>query len=320
MTGKVLVTGATGFVGGFLCRTLMDAGWSVRGTLLEGEDPASLAFGVEPAPVAPLGEATDWRAALAEVDTVIHLAARVHIMDDPAADPLRAFRQVNVAGSLKLGREAARAGVRRLVFISSIKVNGEESVSPYRHDSPVHPVDPYGISKWEAELGLREIARHSGLELVVLRPPLVYGPGVKANFFNLLKVVHRGIPLPLGSIDNRRSLVFVGNLVDALARCADHPAAAGGTYLVSDGDDVSSAELARRIGRALGAPARIFPVPVPLMKLAGMLTGKGAAVQRLTGSLVVDTSALARDLGWRPPFTMDQGLQETAAWFKSRTS
>jgi nucleoside-diphosphate-sugar epimerase len=314
--GQLLVTGASGFVGTFLCRRLLAGGFAVRGTLLAGETPAALVPGVQPVLVEPLGAATSWQEALAGIKTVIHLAARVHIMEDPSADPLEEFRKVNVEGTLKLAREAAKAGVTRFVFISSIKVNGEESPEPYSHDAAPHPTDPYGVSKWEAEIGLRSIANETGLELVVVRPTLVYGPGVKANFFNMLKAVRRGIPLPLASINNRRSLTYVGNLADALAVCAVHPGAAGNTYLVSDGEDVSTAQLIRRAAAALGVPARLLPFPVALMKWAGRLTGRSAIVQRLTGSLTVDGSSIRNDLGWQPPFSMEQGLWETAQWFK----
>jgi nucleoside-diphosphate-sugar epimerase len=311
---SVLVTGATGFVGRALCLRLLAKGCAVRGTLLASEDPASLPDGVEPVTVQPLGAATPWSHALAGIDTVVHLAARVHIMADPAADPLAEFRGVNVEGSSRLAREAAAAGVRRLVFISSIKVNGEESAVPYGADSPVHPCDPYGVSKWEAECALRRIEAETGLEVVVVRPTLVYGPGVKANFLSLLRVVGRGIPLPLGSIANRRSLIYLGNLVDALAACGSHPAAAGRTYPVSDGEDVSTPELIRRAARALGRPVRLVPFPVGLLVLAGRLTGRSGAVRRLSESLSVDSSCIRQELGWRPPFTMAQGLAETAAW------
>lgn len=318
LIGKhVLVTGATGFVGRFLCSRLLAEGFSVRATLLSSETSASLVTGVEPVTIQPLGSDTHWQHALTGIDTIIHLAARVHIMDDPSADPLTEFRKVNTEGTKQLANEAAKAGVKRLVFISSIKVNGEETELPYTENSPTQPTDPYGISKWEAEQALRQIEKETGLEVVVVRPTLVYGPGVKANFFNMLKAVQRGVPLPLASIANQRSLIYVGNLVDALAVCATHPAAVGQTYLVSDGEDVSTPELIRRTAAALGVPARLLPFPPSLMHLAGKLTGKSAAVNRLTGSLTVDSSKIRRELGWMPPFTMEEGLRETAAWFRS---
>ena len=314
---SVLVTGATGFVGHFLCERLLAQGFSVRGTMLKSENPESLVAGVEPVTVELLGVNTPWSHALTDVETIIHLAARVHIMDDASTDPLMEFRKVNVEGTAQLAREAANAGARRLVFISSIKVNGEESVTPYRHDTPPDPTDPYGISKWEAEQALRRIEAETGLEVVIVRPTLVYGPGVKANFLNMMKIISNGFPLPLASITNKRSLIYVGNLVDALATCAVHPAAAGKTYLVSDCEDVSTPGLIRRTASALGVPARLIPFPVSLMRLAGKLTGKSGAVNRLTGSLTVDSSKIQRELGWKPPFTMDEGLRETARWFKN---
>lgn len=314
---NVLVTGATGFVGSRLCNNLTALGWRVHGTVLPSETPLGLAPGVVPVTVEPLSAETPWSHALAGIETVIHLAARVHVMDDQAADPLSEFRRVNVEGTLRLAREAAASGVKRLVFISSIKVNGEETATPYRADSPPAPTDPYGISKWEAEKAIREVEAETGLQVVVVRPTLVYGPGVKANFLAMVKAVSRGYPLPLASVSNRRSLTYVGNLVDALAACAVHPAAAGETFLVSDGEDVSSPELVARIAAALGVRPRLFPFPVTLMRLAAALGGKGAAVDRLAGSLTVDISGIRRRLDWHPPFTMEQGLRETAQWFRS---
>lgn len=317
LSGSVLVTGATGFVGHFLCDCLLSQGFGVRGTLLKSESASSLVDGVEPVIVEPLGADTPWSHAFVGVNTIVHLAARVHIMDDSAVDPLTEFRKVNVEGTLKLARDAVNAGVKRLLFISSIKVNGEENSKPYSHNSPPNPSDPYGISKLEAEKAIRKIEAETGLEVVVVRPTLVYGPGVKANFLNMMKIISRGIPLPLASITNRRSLIYVGNLVDALTTCATHPSAAGKTYLVSDGEDVSIPELIRRTADALGMSAHLFPVPVSLMKLAGKLTGKSGAVNRLTGSLTVDCSKIRRELDWHPPYTIDDGLRKTAEWFNS---
>ena len=316
----VLVTGATGFVGRYLCSRLLEEEFRVRGTLLESEDPSSLVSGVKPVTVKPLGRDTEWRPALAGVDTVIHLAARVHIMNDPSSDPLAEFRNVNVEGTAHLAWEAAKAGIKRFVFISSIKVNGEESSMPYTANSPSLPSDFYGISKWEAEQALRKIEAETMLEVVVVRPTLVYGPGVKANFFNMMKIISKGIPLPLASVVNKRSLIYVVNLVDALASCAKHPAAAGQTYLVSDGEDVSTPEIIRRIADALGVPARLFPFSPSLIRLAGRLTGRIAPVNRLTGSLAVDSSKIRKELEWSPPFTMSQGLILTAEWFWNQNS
>ena len=319
--GTVLITGATGFVGHYLCERLLAEDFIVHGTLLASETPSSLVDGVIPVTVEPLGADTQWIHAFAGVNTIIHLAARVHIMEDSAVDPLSEFRKVNVAGTERLAHEAARAGVKRLVFISSIKVNGEEtpnSYNSYNSDSPAKPSDPYGISKWEAEQALHRIETETDLEVVIVRPTLVYGPGVKANFLKMVKIIQRGIPLPLATIKNRRSLIYVGNLVDALVTCAVHPNAAGNTYLVSDGEDISTSDLIRRTAKALGAPERLFTVPLSLMLLAGKLTCKSSAVKRLTGSLAVDSSKIRLELGWIPPFTMNEGLNETALWFKTQ--
>jgi len=312
---KVLVTGATGFVGRFLCELLVARGMSVRGTLLPGEPPSSLVAGVESTSISPLGPDTKWGEAVSGVETVLHLAARVHMMNDTAVGPLAEFRRVNALGTEHLANAAAAAGVKRLVFVSSIKVNGEETATPYTPCSPENPTDPYGASKWEAEKTLRRIEAETGLEIVIIRPTLVYGPGVKANFLNMMKLVHRGIPLPLASITNKRSLIYVGNLVDALATCVAHPVAPGKTYMVSDGEDVSTPELIRKAATALSVPTHLFPVPVCLMRLAGKLTGKSAAVSRLTGSLTVDCSKIRQELGWTPPFSMEEGLRNTAEWY-----
>ena len=313
---RLLITGANGFVGRVLTRRLLDAGYTVRGTLLSGESSESLTPGVLPTVVAPLGPDTFWQQALQGLDTVIHLAARVHVMDENAADPLQLFREINTAGTECLAREAARAGVRRLVFVSTIKVNGEESSTPYNEKSPFNPQEPYATSKMEAEVALRRVEEETGLELVIVRPPLVYGPWVKANFLKMLQTIKRGVPLPLASVQNRRSFIFVGNLADVLSLCAIHPKAAGRTFPVSDGEDLSTAQLVRHCADLLGIQPRLFPCPVVLLRHAGRITGKGAAVERLVGSLSIDSSAIRNELGWQPPFTISEGLQETVEWFR----
>lgn len=315
---RVLVTGATGFIGSFLCKRLLDNNMFVRGTLLPSEVASSLVPGVQPALIEPLGSETSWDNSLAGIDTVVHLAARVHIMEDTSSDPLSEFRRINVDGTARLARESVKMGVKRLVFVSSIKVNGEETVFPYTSESQPVPTDDYGISKWEAEQALRKIECETGLEVVVVRPTLVYGPGVKANFLNLLDVVYRGFPLPLSSISNLRSFIFVGNLVDALVKCTVHPAAAGNTYLVSDGEDVSTPELIRRTAVSLGVKERLFAFPVNFMKLVGVLMGKSGAVNRLTGSLTVDGSKIRQELNWNPPFSLEHGMRETALWYLNK--
>ncbi len=314
----VFTTGANGFVGRALCEKMLTKGWQVRGTVRSARGKVIIPAGVEAVQIQSIGPNTDWSKALADVDTVVHLAARVHVMNDTAVDPLAAFREVNVAGTERLARMAAANGVKRFVFLSSVKVNGEGRNSPYaEHDVPA-PQDFYGVSKWEAEQVLNKILEETGLEIVIIRLPLVYGPGVKANFLRMVDVVNRGFPLPLASINNRRSLIYLGNLVDAIAACVTHPKAAGQTYLVSDGEDVSTPELIRRVADALGKTARLFPFPPALMKIAGRLTGKSDAVDRLLGSLVVDSSKIRRELGWKPPYTMEEGLKETGEWFKRR--
>lgn len=306
------MTGASGFVGSMLCAELARRGLPVRAAL---RDSANLDIaGCEAVKISSIDSKTDWSDALTGMDVVIHLAARVHVMLDDASDPLEEFRRVNVAGTEHLARSAAASGVRRLVYVSSIKVNGEASREGEKFsesDMPA-PQDPYGVSKCEAEQALYRVAAETGLEVVIIRPPLVYGAGVKGNFAQMLKVLHKGIPLPLASVNNRRSLVYVGNLVDALILCAMHPAAAGQTYLVSDGEDISTPDLLRQLGAAIGHPARLFSCPQALLKLAGRMTSKADQIERLLGSLQIDSGKIRRELGWTLPYTLSQGLQLTA--------
>jgi nucleoside-diphosphate-sugar epimerase len=312
---NVLITGATGFVGTALINRLKQENLRLTAAVLDGNDIGQLPLEVKQVVVEPLSESCDYSAALQQVDIVIHLAARVHIMQDSASDPLQEFRKVNLHGTERLARQAAQAGVNRFVFISTIKVLGEETVTPYRDDAPLAPLDHYGTSKAEAEIALRRVAEETGLEVVIIRPPLVYGPGVKANFRQLMSIVSRGVPLPFASINNKRSLIFVGNLADALASCVLHPNAAGQIFLVSDGRDVSSPELIRLVASALGISVRLFPFPPGLLRIAGEFLGKYSAVERLIGSLQVDSLKIRRELGWHPPFTMEEGLADTASWF-----
>lgn len=314
MTIKFLITGANGFVGKALCAELLRQGYPVRAAVRSGDTSIE---NLEVAAVGSIDGETDWTDALRGVDVVIHLAARVHVMRDPAQDPLAEFRRVNTLGTETLARAAARAGVKRFIFLSSIKVNGEETrgTAFTELDAP-NPQDPYAISKWEAEQALHRIAADTGMEVVVLRCPLVYGPGVKGNFLRLMQAVARGIPLPLALADNRRSLIYLGNLTGAISACLHHPEAVGKTYLVSDGEDVSTAQLILQMARALGRPARLWPCPLGLMRLAAMMTGKSDEVTRLLGSLCIDSSKIRRELGWRPSHTLAQGLAETAAWHR----
>jgi nucleoside-diphosphate-sugar epimerase len=245
---------------------------------------------------------------------VVHLAARVHVINDTVADPLAEFRKSNVEATLALATQAAQAGVQRFIFISSVKVNGEHTQPghTFRADDTPSPQDPYGISKMEAEVGLRAIAQQTGMEVVIIRPPLVYGPGVKANFASMVQWLQRGVPLPLGAIHNRRSLVALDNLVDLITTCLDHPAAANQTLMVSDGEDVSTTELLRRMAAALGIPARLLPVPQRLLEWGATLVGKKEVAQRLFSSLQVDAQPTRQLLGWKPPVSLDQGLRQVA--------
>jgi nucleoside-diphosphate-sugar epimerase len=309
---RILLTGASGFVGTALLPELLRRGHAVRAV---ARRPLSHPDSVV---VPEIGPDTDWHATLESCDAVVHLAARVHVMQDDATDPLAAFRRVNTAGTLALAEQAAAAGVRQFVFASTVKVLGEASAPgrPFTDADPLAPNDPYAISKAEAERGLAAIAARTGMRIAVLRPPLVYGPGVGANFLRLMQAVARGSPLPLGAVANRRSLVYVGNLADAILFCVEN-AEARGSYLVSDGEDLATPALVRRLGAALGRRARLLPVPPALLRAAGALLGKRAQVDRLIGDLAVAPTGLGQ-LGWRPPFDVDEGLRATAAWFRQR--
>lgn len=317
MTQRVLVTGANGFVGRAVCRALLQRGDSVVGLVRRAQTTVE---GVREW----LFDANDfegmdarWPLAM-QCDAVVHLAARVHVMQDTLADPLAAYRATNVEGALRVARAARRAGAHRFVFVSSVKAVGEGSDGrPLTETDPAAPSDPYGISKLEAERALLAYGRESGLEIVIVRPPLVYGPGVRANFLQLMNAIARGIPLPLGAIAARRSLVFVDNLADALVHCTTDPRAIGETFHVTDGRDLSVAELARLLAMQLHVPARLVPVPVGVLRLAGRLTGRSAQIDRLIGELRLDSSHLRERLGWYPPHTVEHGLLETAAWYRS---
>lgn len=310
----IAVTGATGFIGSALIKRLVNDCRSVT-ALTRNATP------VGPARVHSVGNlecSTKLKGALAGADAVVHLAARVHMMAESAGeDTLALYRSVNVEGSRRVAEAAASAGVRRLVFLSSIKVLGEATflTKPFTASDTPRPLDAYGQTKWEAEQVLWDVARETGLEVVVVRPPLVYGPGVKANFERLMKLVQRGVPLPLGGVRNRRSMVGLDNLVDLLIRCVDAPEAAGQTFLVSDGRDLSSPELIRLIAQAMGRSPRLLPVPKAILRLAGSITGKQAEMDRLCGSLQVDSSETRRVLQWEPPISVEEGIQRTVNAF-----
>lgn len=307
-----LVTGANGFVGSALCTRLRRDGVSVRGTARTLNSQLGFADDVA---IAPLSSETDWTSALRNVEQVVHLAARVHVMNDKNSDPLAEFRRVNVEGTANFARQAAATGVRRFIFLSSIKVNGEFTTvrQLFTADDVPAPEDPYGVSKHEAEQLLRQIATETGMEVVIIRPPLVYGPGVKANFESMMRWLARGVPLPLAAVtNNRRSLVALDNLVDLIVTCLNHPAAANQTLLVSDGEDLSTADLLRRVGAALGRPARLFYVPTTLLKLGATVVSKPGIYERLCGSLQLDITKTRQLLDWTPPLSVDEGLRRAA--------
>lgn len=306
---QILVTGATGFIGAAVCKTLLDIA-EVRGVVRASSSAEELPESLEIVQ-GELSETFDWSGSLDGIDAVVHCAARVHVTHESATDPLSEFRAVNVAGTMALARQAAKAGVKRFVFISSIGVNGGETFDkPYSANDTAQPHTEYAVSKYEAELGLRQLASESGMEVVIIRPPLVYGANAPGNFSMLLKLLKSGIPLPLASLStNRRSFVYLGNLVDLVIVCLKHPAAANETFLVSDGEDISTADLLRRLGSALGEPVRLIHMPVWWLRLGARLLGKAGAFQSLSGSLQVDIGKAYALLGWKPPIGLGDGLR-----------
>jgi nucleoside-diphosphate-sugar epimerase len=307
----VLVTGASGFIGRALCQHLVSSGLAVMPVVRQPSAvPGEQVLGAS--------DAQAWHEALRNSQSVVHLAGRAHVMLEHARDPLQAFREANVQTTLTLAEQAAKAGVRRFVFVSSIKVNGEQTApgSCFTAQDTPRPADPYAVSKWEAEQGLKKIAQRTGMELVIIRPPLVYGPGVKGNFAQMLRWVSRSVPLPLGGIRNQRSMIALDNLVILLALCAlpeRSPLAAGQTFLVCDGPSVSTPELLRKIAKAYDRQIWLAPVPPVLLRLLAKLLGRGPAVDRLLGSLVIDDGPTRRLLNWQPPVSMDEQLKRMAS-------
>jgi nucleoside-diphosphate-sugar epimerase len=323
----IAVTGANGFVGRVLCDQLRSQGFGVRRLMrsTSGSDTNVIQTG-------DINPKTDWSTALDGISTVIHCAARAHVMNDLATDSLAAYRSVNVGGTRRLAEQAVACGVKRLVFLSSVKVNGEKTevgkpfLSPglpstrngWTKQSPFQtpvPEDDYGISKWEAEQALWQVAQQTGLEVVVVRSPLVYGPGVRANFLRLMRMVQRGWLLPFGLVNNRRSMVALDNLVDLLIRCVESPKASRQTFMVSDGQDLSTPQLVRGLARVMGVPARLVPVPHWMLRLGGKLIGRQEEIERLIGSLQVDISHTCATLDWKPPISVEDGLRRAAEWF-----
>lgn len=315
---RVLVTGATGFVGRVLSNRLSELGYAVRCTT-RNRLPNPQKERYDAITVGDMHGGTDWSTALSGVSIVFHLAARTHVLRETTRDAFATYRRTNVEATRCLAQAAVRAGVRRLVFLSSIKVNGERTLDrPFDEATTPQPEDAYGISKWEAEQALWHVTRDQGMDSVILRSPLVYGPGVKGNFLRLMHWTARGVPLPLASVDNRRSMISVGNLADALVALGTTPAAAGKTYLVSDGVDVSTPGLIRSLAAVLMVRPRLLPCPLPLLLMGATTLGKREELRRLTGSLQIDSSKIRRELAWAPRWTPAESLAQTAQWYHSQ--
>jgi nucleoside-diphosphate-sugar epimerase len=308
------VTGAGGFVGQALCRRLLADGWRVRGAVRTSQGTI-MTDGVEIIHIGGIERAVDWPALLSGMEVIVHLAARVHVARETALDPSAAFREINVRATERLAKAATVAGVKRLIYISTVKVHGEVSQKPLTEEDPIAPSDPYSVSKWEAEQVLRRISGETGLDVVIMRPPLVYGPGVKAKFLSLLQWVAGVFPLPFGAIENRRSLIYLENLVDAISVVMIRPEAAGQTFLVSDGQDVSTPQLIRQIATSMHIQPRLWPVSTKLLKFLGSISGHNAETAKIIGSFSVDTSKIGERLQWRPPYAFEEGIHETVKWY-----
>jgi nucleoside-diphosphate-sugar epimerase len=314
---NILVTGATGFVGKPLCDRLVSEKNIISATIRNVDDKDKLPTEIKPILINSLRDELPTEQ-LSNTEVVIYLAARVHQMNDNSPNALDAYREINTKAAISLANQAEENGVTRFIYLSSIKVNGEGLTDPYSEKDTPNPIDPYGQSKWEAEQSLLTLAQETSLEVVIIRPPLIYGPNVKANFLQLLKIIDKSIPLPFGTINNARSMLFIGNLVDAIITCLDHPNAKNQTFIVSDGEDLSTTNLIRRLGKALGKSPLLLPIPAELLRLTTKLLGKADIGDRLLGSLQVDSGKIRQMLDWTPPYTVDQGLQATADWFKTR--
>ena len=313
---RVLITGASGFVGRSVCEAALNLGTEVRGCYRSESSRKFVPKGVERFRIPSVDHMTDWSEALEGVGAVIHLAGRTHVMNEMDRDVLAIYREVNAAGTARLARMSADFGIRRFVYVSTTKVNGEETVDgPFTEEQDPQPEDAYAISKWESEQELRRIGAESDLEIVTLRSPLVYGRGVRANFLRLLQLVRKGVPLPFASVRNKRSLIYVKNLADAMLMSLKHPKVAGRTFLVSDGDDISTPELIRRIAYPMGCSPHMFRCPLSILRTVGRAVGRSREVGRLLTSLTIDSSRIRSETGWMPPYGMSQGLKETVEWF-----
>jgi nucleoside-diphosphate-sugar epimerase len=306
VTGSILITGANGFIGSRLLQVLAERGVSVIGCGRQSSKTIGVVIG-------NIDADTDWQAALAQVVSVVHLAGHAHVMRGDASETLNEYRRVNTEATLNLARQATASRVSRFVYISSIAVNGVQNQRPINEQDLPNPIGPYAVSKWEAEQGLREISQATGMEVVIIRPPLVYGPKSSGNFARLIRLVRGGLPLPLGGLHKGRSLVALDNLVDFIGLCIDHPAAANQTFLVCDGENLSTAELLRRIGAALNKPVTLLPLPGWLLIALAALVGKQGEARKLVASLQVDSGKAHELLGWVPPVSMDEGLRRALA-------
>ena len=314
---RVLITGGNGFIGHHLCTELLSSGWEVRGTIRRPEAQGKLVPGIETV-IVDVTRDDGWLAAVSGVDAVVHLVGRTHVLHDRASDPLDAYRSVNVDGTQRVLRACVEARVPRFIYLSSIKAVGEGAQSPYSETSPCNPEDAYGITKREAEIAVLEMVSNTDLQAIIVRPPLVYGPGVKGNFLQILRFADRGIPLPLGCTHNARSMVFVGNLTSAIAALLDQPTTKESIFhVVDDGEPLSTKELVTRLGHLLGRKVHHIPIPVPLLRLGGGLLGHSGEVMRLVSSLTVFGERIKEALNWTPPYTVEEGLAETVDWYRT---
>jgi nucleoside-diphosphate-sugar epimerase len=321
---KILITGASGFVGAHLTRYLGSIDHELMAmTRSKGAISSIFSGKIECKQVGDISALSNWDPYLKDIEAVIHLANRAHVMHESDTNPLAIYRSINTDGTLQLARQAAAAGVKRFIFISSVKVNGESTL-PGQRFSPASeniPADPYGLSKYEAEQGLKELTLKTGMEVVIIRPPLIYGPGVKANFLKMMQWVEKGIPLPLGSITNQRSLLGIDNLLDFISVCLIHPKAAGQTFLISDDHDVSTTELLKEIASAMHLPSRLLPIPQFVLEKGLILLGQGHIAERLCASLQLDITLAKTLLSWKPTYSFrDQMSKTVAAYLSERSS